>query len=160
MRAPARRPDGATARPRSWVARSRRSIPAACFLTPDGQLWNAESSILRRFVDGRWVDVEAATDPRGVRRADWNGLDLRLGAINDTGPPGSSTTAGMSMLLRLAYGPGFKDPRLELIPLTEAGRRLKVRDAIAWTKGELLLATDRGLADLRDRRRQDRPRRR
>ena len=54
-------------------------VPAPCFLTPDGQLWNADSSILRRFVHGRWVDVEAATDPRGVPAADWNGLELRAG---------------------------------------------------------------------------------
>ena len=27
------------------------------FLTPDGQLWNADNGVLRRFVDGRWVHV-------------------------------------------------------------------------------------------------------
>ncbi len=120
-------------------------LPAASFGAPDGQLWNAENSILRHFVDGRWVDVDAATDPRGVRRADWNGIDLRLVTVNDAGPPWILRDRRNEMLLRLAYGPVIKDPRLELIPLTEAGRRLKVLDAIAWNKGELLLATDRGL---------------
>ena len=51
------------------------------------------------------------------------------------------------MVFRLTYGSGSKDSRMEVIPPIQAGRPepLKVRDAIAWSNGELLLATDRGL---------------
>jgi hypothetical protein len=123
-------------------------VVEASFVTPDGALWNAENSILRRFTGGRWVDVGATRDPRGVRRADWNGLDLRLTAVNDAGPPWILHDRRGQWLLRLAYGPGFTDPRLTVVSLTEPGLegRVKVEGAIAGTqKGELLLATDRGL---------------
>ena len=48
-------------------------------------------------------------------------------------------------MLRLTHGPDFNDPRLNVIPLDEGGQLLKIRDAIPWTKAELMLATDRGL---------------
>ncbi len=120
-------------------------IPSECFATPDGQFWNAEDRILRRFVDGRWSAVGAATKPRRVHRADLNGYELQLVAVNTDGPSWILHDHRDEYLLRLTHGPAFKDPRLEVIPLTEAGRRLKVLDAIAWNQGELLLATDRGL---------------
>ncbi len=68
-------------------------------------------------------------------------------AVNDAGPPWILHDHNNQLLLRLAYGADIKEPRLEVILLTEASQdqRLKVHDAIAWNKRELLLATDRGL---------------
>ena len=50
-----------------------------------------------------------------------------------------------SQLLRLAHGPGFQDPKLDKIKVAEGNAVLKVRDAIPWSEGTLLLATDKGL---------------
>lgn len=122
-------------------------IERASFATPDGALWNAENSILRRFSGGKWTDTDTSRGPRAIRREDWNGLDLRLTAVNRSGPPWILHDRRSERLLRLEYGPDFRAPRLTLVPLTAPGQkgRIKVHDAIAWTKGSLLLATDRGL---------------
>lgn len=119
----------------------------ASFITPDGTLWNAESSILRRFNDGKWTDTDPSRDPLAIRREDWNGLALRLTALNELGPPWILHDRGSERLLRLEYGPNFQAPRLTLVSLLAPGLegQMKVYDAIAWTKDELLLATDTGL---------------
>ncbi|MHB1555871.1 MAG: NHL repeat-containing protein [Isosphaeraceae bacterium] len=122
-------------------------IVRASFVTPDGTLWNARNSILRRFNDGKWVDTDTSRDPHAIPREDWNGLDLRATAVNATGPPWILRDRESERLLRLEYGPDFQAPRLTLVPLTASDLegRMKVHDAIAWTKETLLLATDVGL---------------
>jgi hypothetical protein len=124
--------------------------PSTCFLTPDGGIWNADDGILSRFAEGRWVKAADFRWPRGVGREGWRGIGWGLRAVHDAGPPWILHDHTNELLLRLAYGPGFKDPELTITPLIEAGQaqRLKVRDAIPWAKGELLLATDRGLRTL------------
>ncbi len=47
--------------------------PSACFMTPDGQLWNADNNELLRLTSGRWVHAARyhwprAGDPRGMDR--------------------------------------------------------------------------------------------
>ncbi len=122
-------------------------IETASFVTSDGTLWNAENSILRRFNDGQWVDTETSKGPHAIRREDWNGLDLRLTAVNESGPPWILHDRRSERLLRLEYGPSFQAPRLTLVSLIEPGReeQVKVADAITWRKDSLLLASDRGL---------------
>jgi hypothetical protein len=120
-------------------------IPSECFLTPNGQLWNADHRTLRRFIDGRWVEVSPTERPRRLRRADLTGYESQLATVNEAGPPWIVHDQHYQVLLRLAYAPGLKDPRLEVVPSTEGGHDLNVRDAISWTRDALLLATDRGL---------------
>ncbi len=122
-------------------------IARASFVTPDGALWNAENSILRRFTGGKWMDTDTSRGPHAIRREDWNGLDLALTAVNEAGPPWILHDRRLERLLRLEYGPEFKAPRLTLVTPIAAGAEgpVKVHDAIAWTKDSLLLATDRGL---------------
>ena len=115
--------------------------PSSCFLTPDGTLWSAQLSTLRRFVDGRWAEV--GEDGR-VHRADWNELKLNLVAVNDAGPPWILHDPDHRMLFRLTYGDGFKDPRLTIESPAGAGSRRFARDAIPWTKAELIVATEDG----------------
>ncbi len=119
--------------------------PSACFLTPEGRLWNAERGILRHFVDGRWAVAAPYTEARGFDLRAWIGVGYGLRAVNDAGPPWTLLDRQHGQLVRLSYGPGSKDPRLNAVPLTDAGQPLKVRDAIPWTKAELMLLTDRGL---------------
>ncbi len=133
------------------VGRETSSLnPQSCFLTPDGTLWNANHRSLMRFSDGRWTTVGAFEWPPGLGRFPKSDIGSGLRTANDSGPPWFLHDRDNELLLRLAYGPQFKDPRLEPLPLKEVGQneRLKVRDAIAWKSGELLLATDRGLRTL------------
>ena len=120
-------------------------VVEACFLTPDGQIWNADDGGLRRLVNGQWSKATDYDWPRGVGRTEWNEIGWGLRAINDAGPPWILHDRTNELLLRLSHGPNFENPWLEVSPLNEDGQRLEVRDAISWTKGELLLATDRGL---------------
>jgi hypothetical protein len=123
-----------------------RLNPSGCFLTPDGRLWNADRGILQHFVDGRWTVAATYIETRGLVDARARiGVGYGLRAVNDGGPPWILLDGYRGQLLRLSHGPGFKDPRLNSVPLSEAGEPLKIRDAISWTKAELMLATDRGL---------------
>lgn len=140
---------------------------AACFITPDGTPWNAWFGKLLRFADGAWVEVSAipAAEPRphrveperdvkpkeeeAFRMIDDGPKFLEVGwglqALGDAGPPWLLLDGDHSQLLRLTHGPSFKDPRLDAVKIVESGVPLKVLDGIPWSKGELLLATDRGL---------------
>jgi hypothetical protein len=131
---------------------------AACFLTPDGTLWNAWYGKLFRLADGKWAEVAAlpGADPGGPRvepkgknafQIVDKSLDVGWGlqALGDAGPPWLLRDEDRSQLLRLTHGPGFKDPKLDAVKVVEGGALLKILDAIPWSKGELLLATDKGL---------------
>ncbi len=124
--------------------------PASCFLTPDGAIWNADRGNLNRFTGDRWAKAGDFDWPRAASRYSWSNIGRGLHTVNDTGPPWILHDQLNELLIRLTYGPDFKDPRIEIVSLTDSDRseRLKVRDAIAWNNGELLLATDRGLRTL------------
>ncbi len=123
----------------------------AGFLTPDGTLWNAWYGDLQRFADARWQSVAALPgagplDVRGYRTGDTNfPVGWGLQTIGDAGPPWLLLDRHDKQLLHLAYGPDFKDPKLEAVKLVENAISLKLHDAIPWSKGELLLATDKGV---------------
>ena len=90
--------------------------PSACFLTPDGSSGmriTRLAAIRRRPVE---PIVDALPMPRGVDRAEWIGIGLGLRTVNDAGPPWILLDRHNEMLLRLSYGPGFKDPRLSSSP--------------------------------------------
>ncbi len=127
----------------------------SCFLTPDGGIWSADSTSgngpqkptivsLQRLVDGRWIDAFSSewTSDVGSRRP---GIGWDLRAMHDDGPPWILLDPRNEVLLRLSYGVNFQDPRLSVVTTEEAGKRLKIRDAIPSEKGRMLLATDRGL---------------
>lgn len=131
---------------------------AACFITPDGILWNAGVGDLKRFADGRWEDVAKlpGADPAGLfdepRREGFIQVGdprLQVGwglhAVSDAGPPWILLDRDQGQLLRLAYGPDFKAPQLDAVKVVEAGNGLEIRDAIPWAEGDLLLATDQGV---------------
>jgi len=124
--------------------------PSASFLTPDGALWNADRGKLLRFSNGKWGEAVVFDWPRDAGRFPGVNIGAGLRTVNDAGPAWILHDRRNELLIRLSYGPRFQEPRLEVVPLVEAGQsaRLKVRDAIAWSKGELLLATDRGLRTL------------
>lgn len=133
---------------------------ASCFITPDGTLWNASSGKLLRFADGAWVEVadlpgadpggpqiEPEGEKEGAFRLVDNSLEVGQGlqALGGDGPPWLLLDGGYSQLLRLAHGPGFDDPKLDAVEVVEGADPLEVLDAIPWSEGELLLATDKGL---------------
>jgi hypothetical protein len=130
--------------------KSSLNVPG-CFITPDGALWSTWFGDLLRFADGRWrvvADLPGAAprDEHGVR-TDLRGLEVGRGArtIGDAGPPWLLLDRDETQLLSLVYGSEFKDPKLDAVRITEAGAALKILDAIPLSKGELLLATDKGL---------------
>ncbi|HWE37072.1 MAG TPA: hypothetical protein VG406_10935, partial [Isosphaeraceae bacterium] len=124
------------------------------FITPDGALWNAGFGDLRRFADGRWRSVAALPgagplDEQGFRTGDTNfSIGYGLRAIGDAGPPWLLLDRDDKQILGLSYGPDFKEPKLDAVKVVENGATLKVHDAIPWSKGELLLATEKGLRRL------------
>ena len=131
--------------------------PSGCFVTPDGTLWNAWFGELKRFIDGKWVAVAGlpGADQEGPRLEPTgdggfglvdNGLRIGYGlrAVGNDGPPWILQDRDESHLLRLAYAPDGKNPSVSLIRISEGDRALRVHDAIPWTRGELLLATDAG----------------
>jgi hypothetical protein len=120
---------------------------SACFLTPDDQLWSADDGELRRFTGGRWLHAGGFDWPPEANSEEWRGIGWGLRVVDGAGPPWVRRDDINHILVRLTHGPDFKDPWLEAMLIREdrQARRLEVRDAIAWARGELLMATDRGL---------------
>jgi hypothetical protein len=73
-----------------------------------------------------------------------------LRAVNEADPPWILLDPINEVLVRLSAGPNVVVPRLAVLSPADVGAEppLKVRDAIPWATGELLLATDRGLRTL------------
>lgn len=108
--------------------------PSASFLTADGTLWNAAFGVLRRFENGRWQEVaEVPKDASELR------------SMSRTGPPWLLLDRYQRGLWRLEHGPRGQDPRLSRVEASDGGTSLRIHDAIPWTGGTLLLATDAGL---------------
>jgi hypothetical protein len=141
--------------------------PDDTFVTPDGQLWNVDNQGLWNFSAGKWRmvmsmpatshgggstpggETQEGMGPGSVKSA--VGEPLRF--VADVGPPwvglpyGSFTWAMARLDLNEAGG----IPLIDEIPVSIDGRRVQIRDAIAYDKGRLLLATNQGLCifDLR-----------
>ncbi len=114
---------------------------------PSRAVGNADRGSMERFTEGRWATAAAFDWERAAGRLSWSNIGRGLRTVNDSGPPWIISDRVNNLVVRLDYGPQFKDLRLKIVPLADLGRstRLKVRDAIAWSKSEVLLATDRGL---------------
>ncbi|MHC5540423.1 hypothetical protein ACYOEI_19555, partial [Singulisphaera rosea] len=131
-RATGRRVDGKSIR----IGREASSLdPSSSFITADGTLWNASSDDLKTFTKGRWERVAPFQD----------GLLSRLTSLNTNGPPWMLLDGDYDNLWRLAHDAPGNKPQLTKVEVVEAGERLHVDDAIAWTDDSVLLATNAGL---------------
>ncbi|HEY7372540.1 MAG TPA: hypothetical protein VIF57_10310 [Polyangia bacterium] len=115
------------------------------FVTPDGQLWNLWYGEIQRFEDGWWhrVGVYKAKPPEDA------GIDVGLGlrALAAGGPPWIIFDRREGQFLDLDPGVAPGSARLAARAVKDAaGKPRRVHDAIPWRAGELLLATDAGLA--------------
>ena len=114
------------------------------FATPDGQLWSIWDKELKRFDKGWWHLAGSVNAPP----IDDTGIEMSndLRAIPG-GPPWIILDQGKNVLLTLAPGVGERDARVTRREVKDAaGKPRKVHDAIPWNAGDLLLATDAGLA--------------
>lgn len=138
--------------------------PDDTFVTPDGQLWNVDDQGLWNFSVGKWRMVMSRPGSHHGGGGTWGeeGAGLRsvnsavgesLRFVDEVGPPwvglphGSFTWAMARLDLNEAGG----IPLIDEIPVSIDGKRVQIRDAISWSKGRLLLATNQGLClfDLR-----------
>jgi len=142
--------------------------PDDTFATPDKQLWNVDNQGLWNFSAGKWrmvmslpssshggstvggaLDTQAGRGLPSVRSA--VGEPLRF--VDGVGPPwiGLPFAASTWAMARLDLNEAGGVPLLNDVPVTIDGVRVQIRDAMAWGKGQLLLATNRGLClfDLR-----------
>jgi hypothetical protein len=110
--------------------------PSSSFITADGSLWNASSGDLKKFAKGRWETVAQFAQAGSLSR---------LISLNTNGPPWLLLDGYNDNLWRLDDGTKGDKPQLSRVEITEAGKTLRVDDAIPWPNDSLLLATDAGL---------------
>lgn len=113
-------------------------VPSSSFITADGTLWNASFGELKRFEDGYWKTLA-----RVLLEQDF----FRPKSINTDGPPWLLLDRSDDRLWRLNHGARGDDPQLTRVEIREGGNPLHVHDAISWSAGKLLLATDAGLRE-------------
>jgi hypothetical protein len=111
-------------------------IPSASFLNADGTLWNAFHGELKRFDKGRWETV--ARLPEGESPS-------RPRPLNSNGPPWLLLDRDGDNLWRLEHGAQGENPQLTRVRTRDGENALRIHDAIPWSDGALLLATDAGL---------------
>lgn len=107
------------------------------FTTPDGGVWAADDRVLRRFDGARWLKMH------DLKNTIWG-----LETVNDSGPPWLLLgNYGIKReFVRLSYGRGFKDAKLENIQLVDDDdKSILVHDAIPWDNNQTLLVTSAGL---------------
>jgi hypothetical protein len=132
-RTASRRVDGKAVR----LGRETSSLyPLYSFITADGTLWNAFFDGLRRFQNGRWELVQALSDRNGP---------YRLEPINSDGPPWVLHDDSQHHLWRLDHDPKGEGARLTRLEVVDGGKSVAITDAISWSDGSLLLATNVGL---------------
>lgn len=123
-------------RPERMGRETSSLYPSASFLTAGGTLWNAYQGELKRFQHGRWEAVAQLPEGEGLSRPK---------SLNADGPPWLLLDYYAGNLWRLEHGAGGEDPRLARVEIEEGGKALRIRDAIPWPDGALLLASDAGL---------------
>jgi hypothetical protein len=117
--------------------------PEACFVTPDGKLWNAGYDSLRQFMNGKWT-VVSTWDP-AVRRGELTSFGWGLRAVNEVGPPWILLDHRNKTLVRLHLDPKTDLPPRAMLKIREGERVLAIHEALPLTRETLLLATDQGL---------------
>ena len=110
--------------------------PTSSFITADGTLWNADFDGLMRFEKGRWGLVAPFPEGKGPSRPV---------PLETSGPPWLLLDTHEHNLWRLERGAMGENPRISPVTMQEGGKALRIDDAIRWTDGALLLATDVGL---------------
>jgi hypothetical protein len=143
--------------------------PDDTFATPDKQLWNVDNQGLWNFSAGKWrmvmslpssshgalADAGSAFDWQAGQRVlsvkSAVGEPLRF--VAGVGPPWIGLPFGALAwaMARLDLNEAGGIPLIDAVPVAIDGVRVQIRDALAWSKGRLLLATNQGLClyDLR-----------
>ena len=141
--------------------------PDDTFATPDRQLWNVDNQGLWNFSAGKWRMVMGMpSSTHGALAGSGSGLETLAGILSvksavgeplrfveGVGPPwiGLPFAAFAWSMARLDLNEAGGVPLINDVPVTINGVRVQIRDALAWSKGRLLLATNQGLClyDLR-----------
>ena len=143
--------------------------PDDTFATPDKQLWNIDNQGLWNFATGKWrmvmslpssshgalADAGSAPDTQAGRRilSVTSAVGEPLRFVGGVGPPwiGLPVGAFAWAMARLDLNEAGGIPLIDDVPVAINGVRVQIRDALAWSKGRLLLATNQGLClyDLR-----------
>lgn len=144
--------------------------PDDTFAAPDKQLWNVDNQGLWNFSAGKWRMVMSLPSSSHGALADAGSalLDVQAGRrilslksavgeplrfVAGVGPPwiGLPFGAFAWSLARLDLNEAGGIPLIDDVPVAIDGVRVQIRDALAWSKGRLLLATNQGLClyDLR-----------
>jgi hypothetical protein len=132
-RTTARRRAGKTER----IGRETSTLhPFGSFFTADGMLWSSSDEKLLKFKNGRWETV-ARLPPEGSPSGPK--------PLNQNGPPWLLLDPNRHDLWRFDQGARGGNPGLTSIELREGEKPFLVGDAIPWSEGALLLATDVGL---------------
>jgi hypothetical protein len=135
--------------------------PDDTFATPDRQLWNVDNQGLWNFSGGKWRMVMglrgsshgtlAGSGDDGQGRAGMVSVKSAVGEplrfVAGVGPPwiGLPFAAFTWALARLDLNEAGGVPLIDDVPVSIDGNRVQIRDAIAWDKGRVLLATNQGL---------------
>jgi hypothetical protein len=115
------------------------------FVTPDGELWNLWDGAIKRFENSWWHRVGTYK----AKSSDDAGIEVGVGlrALAAGGPPWIIFDLRQGQLLTLDPGAAPGSARLAARAVEDAaGKPRHVHDAVPWRAGELLLATDAGLA--------------
>ena len=141
--------------------------PDDTFATPDRQLWNVDNQGLWNFSAGKWrMVMSMPSSNHGALAGSGSGLDTQAGILSvksavgeplrfveGVGPPwiGLPFAAFAWTMARLDLNEAGGVPLINDLPVAVNGVRVQIRDALAWGKGRLLLATNQGLClyDLR-----------
>ena len=141
--------------------------PDDTFATPDKQLWNVDNQGLWNFSAGKWrmvmsmpssthgalADMGTALDPQAGILSVKSAVGEPLRFVDGVGPPwiGLPFAAFAWTMARLDLNEAGGVPLINDVPVAIDGVRAQIRDAIVWTKAQLLLATNHGLClfDLR-----------
>jgi hypothetical protein len=143
--------------------------PDDTFATPDRKLWNVDNQGLWNFSAEKWRMVmsmpssghgalaggESALDMQGGQRilSVKSAVGEPLRFVAGVGPPwiGLPFAASAWTMARLDLNEAGGVPLIDEVPVAIDGVRVQIRDALAWSKGRLLVATNQGLClyDLR-----------
>ena len=135
--------------------------PDDTFATPDRQLWNVDNQGLWNFSAGKWrMVMSMPSSSHGALAGSGSAFDTQAGILSvksavgeplrfveGVGPPwiGLPFATFAWAMARLDLNEAGGVPLINDLPVAINGVRVQVRDALAWSKGRLLLATNHGL---------------